>query len=152
MKLNDLLSDIQSDFQLYFFIMKNINFSYFLDDVNYIQQSAVPRKWDTHGGEDVPVYATGSMSHLVKGVVDQTYIPYAISFGLCIGPFKLMCQDYFNQNNQLDQTNECLDKAPKLQLEATANFGLTKFTLSIHLFIFCFCIINFFSYHFMYRL
>ncbi|CAG0916471.1 unnamed protein product [Notodromas monacha] len=24
---------------------------------DYIQQSAVPRKWETHGGEDVPVYA-----------------------------------------------------------------------------------------------
>ncbi len=64
----------------------------------FIQQSAVPRRWDTHGGEDVPVYAYGLKSHLFKGVIEQTYIPYAISYASCIGPFKILCKEHQNQN------------------------------------------------------
>ena len=52
---------------------------------NYIQQSAVPRRWSTHTGEDVPVYAQGPMSHLFRGALDQTYIPHAIAYAMCIG-------------------------------------------------------------------
>lgn len=55
------------------------------DDINYIQQSAVPRRWETHGGEDVPIYAHGVMSHLFRGVVEQTYIPHALAYAACIG-------------------------------------------------------------------
>lgn len=60
-------------------------------DKNYIQQSAVPRRWDTHGGEDVPVYAHGPMSHLFRGVFEQTYIPHAMAYAACIGPEKDNC-------------------------------------------------------------
>ncbi|GIY55639.1 alkaline phosphatase [Caerostris extrusa] len=45
------------------------------EDKNFIQQSAVPRRWDSHGGEDVPVYAHGPMAHLFRGVFEQTYVP-----------------------------------------------------------------------------
>ncbi|XP_042903136.1 alkaline phosphatase [Parasteatoda tepidariorum] len=62
------------------------------EDKNYIQQSAVPRRWDTHGGEDVPVYAEGPMSHLFRGVFEQTYVPHALAFASCIGPQKDDCE------------------------------------------------------------
>ncbi|KAG1686340.1 Alkaline phosphatase, tissue-nonspecific isozyme [Nymphon striatum] len=55
------------------------------NDINYIQQSAVPRRWETHGGEDVPVFAHGAMSHLFRGVIEQTYIPHALAYAACIG-------------------------------------------------------------------
>ncbi len=29
---------------------------------------------ETHGGEDVPIYASGPWAHLFQGVVDQQYI------------------------------------------------------------------------------
>ncbi|XP_023229074.1 alkaline phosphatase, tissue-nonspecific isozyme-like [Centruroides sculpturatus] len=46
---------------------------------------------DTHGGEDVPVYAHGPMSHLFRGVFEQTYIPHAMAYAACIGPEKDNC-------------------------------------------------------------
>lgn len=67
-------------------------FNFFSEDKNYIQQSAVPRRWDSHGGEDVPVYAQGPMSHLFRGVFEQTYIPHALAFASCIGPQRDDCE------------------------------------------------------------
>ncbi|CAG2165859.1 unnamed protein product [Oppiella nova] len=64
----------------------------------YIQESAVPRRWETHGGEDVPVYAQGVNGHLFRGVVEQTFIPYAISYASCIGPFKKLCQEHIKKS------------------------------------------------------
>ncbi|GFV32396.1 alkaline phosphatase, tissue-nonspecific isozyme [Trichonephila clavipes] len=62
------------------------------EDKNYVQQSAVPRRWDTHGGEDVPVYAHGPMAHLFRGVLEQTYIPHAMAYAACIGPQRDDCE------------------------------------------------------------
>ncbi|XP_046389629.1 alkaline phosphatase, tissue-nonspecific isozyme-like [Ischnura elegans] len=59
---------------------------------NVVQQSAVPRLWATHGGEDVPVYAKGPGSSLFRGSVDQTYIPHAIAYAACIGEHKERCR------------------------------------------------------------
>ena len=38
------------------------------------QQALVPMRAETHGGEDVPIYASGPWAHLFQGVVDQQYI------------------------------------------------------------------------------
>lgn len=65
---------------------------FFTEDKNYVQQSAVPRRWDTHGGEDVPVYAHGPMAHLFRGVLEQTYIPHAMAYASCIGQYKNDCE------------------------------------------------------------
>lgn len=62
------------------------------EDKNYVQQSAVPRRWDTHGGEDVPVYAHGPMAHLFRGVLEQTYIPHAMAYAACIGHYRDDCE------------------------------------------------------------
>ncbi|GFT13500.1 alkaline phosphatase, tissue-nonspecific isozyme [Nephila pilipes] len=62
------------------------------EDINYVQQSAVPRRWDTHGGEDVPVYAHGPMAHLFRGVLEQTYIPHAMAYAACIGHHRDDCE------------------------------------------------------------
>ncbi|GAB6019853.1 hypothetical protein CHUAL_001392 [Chamberlinius hualienensis] len=58
---------------------------------DYVQQAAVPRRWETHGGEDVPAYAMGPMAHLFQGVVEQTYIPHAISYAACMAHYKHQC-------------------------------------------------------------
>jgi alkaline phosphatase len=42
--------------------------------LDFKQQSLVPMKTETHGGEDVPIYATGPWAHLFQGTVDQQYI------------------------------------------------------------------------------
>ena len=58
---------------------------------SFVQQTAVPRQWATHGGEDVPIYATGPMSHLFRGVVEQTHIAHAIAYAACMGQFRYNC-------------------------------------------------------------
>jgi alkaline phosphatase len=42
--------------------------------VDYLQPSLVPLESETHGGEDVAIYANGPMAHLFSGTVDQQYI------------------------------------------------------------------------------
>ena len=41
---------------------------------NYQQQTAVPMDYETHAGEDVPLYASGPGAHRVKGVMEQNKI------------------------------------------------------------------------------
>ncbi|MBL8781629.1 MAG: alkaline phosphatase [Alphaproteobacteria bacterium] len=41
---------------------------------DYRQQALVPFNSETHGGEDVPILASGPWAHLFQGVVDQQYI------------------------------------------------------------------------------
>ena len=44
------------------------------EDPDYLQESTVPMAQDTHGGEDVPLYADGPMAHLFHGVLEQNVI------------------------------------------------------------------------------
>lgn len=43
-------------------------------DPNYMQEAAVPFRNETHGGEDVPIYAGGPGAHLFHGVMEQNVI------------------------------------------------------------------------------
>jgi len=45
----------------------------------------VPLNSETHGGEDVAVYAAGPMSHLFTGVNEQHYLAHAIVYASCVG-------------------------------------------------------------------
>ncbi|XP_077167668.1 alkaline phosphatase, tissue-nonspecific isozyme [Paroedura picta] len=59
---------------------------------NYQAQSAVPLRQETHGGEDVAVFAKGPMAHLLHGVHEQNYIPHVMAFAACIGENKDHCR------------------------------------------------------------
>ncbi|XP_069992201.1 alkaline phosphatase isoform X1 [Penaeus vannamei] len=61
-------------------------------DINFVQQAAVPRKYETHGGEDVPVYAYGPGAHLFSGTIEQTYIAHAIAHAACIAEDNSHCE------------------------------------------------------------
>ncbi|RXM95705.1 Alkaline phosphatase, partial [Acipenser ruthenus] len=52
---------------------------------NYLAQSAVPLQMETHGGEDVAVFAKGPLAHLLHGVHEQNYIPHVMAYATCIG-------------------------------------------------------------------
>ena len=41
--------------------------------------------WETHGGEDVGVWARGPMAHLLHATHDQTYLPYVMAYASCVG-------------------------------------------------------------------
>lgn len=51
-------------------------------DVSYRQQSTVPLGSETHGGQDVTIYAVGPHAHLFGGVVEQNYIFHVIDDAL----------------------------------------------------------------------
>jgi len=44
----------------------------------YLQEATVPARADTHGGEDVPIYAGGAGAELFHGVQEQSYVYHAI--------------------------------------------------------------------------
>ncbi|XP_076467806.1 alkaline phosphatase, tissue-nonspecific isozyme-like [Babylonia areolata] len=57
------------------------------------QQSALVRMpWETHGGEDVAIYARGPMAHLFHGVHEQNYIAHVMAYAACVGPHAQHCE------------------------------------------------------------
>ncbi|MBN3325856.1 PPB phosphatase, partial [Atractosteus spatula] len=58
---------------------------------DYLAQSAVPLRMETHGGEDVAIFSKGPMAHLLHGVKEQNYIPHVMAYAACIGQNKQHC-------------------------------------------------------------
>lgn len=54
--------------------------------VNYLQPSLVPLGSETHGGQDVAIYASGPDAHLFSGTVEQNYIFHVIMDALRLDP------------------------------------------------------------------
>ncbi|KAM4704097.1 alkaline phosphatase-like [Rhinophrynus dorsalis] len=69
-------------------------------NADYHAQSAVPLAKETHGGEDVAVFAKGPMSHLLHGTQEQSYIPYVMAYAACIGQNQDHCTDVQYMANQ----------------------------------------------------
>ncbi len=53
-------------------------------DLNYRQQATVPSMSETHGGQDVGIYAKGPRAYLFGGVVEQSYIFHVIDDALSL--------------------------------------------------------------------
>lgn len=53
-----------------------------------MQQAAVPLDSETHGGEDVAIYAKGPMAHLFHGVKEQNYVAHVMAYAACLEPYK----------------------------------------------------------------
>ncbi|XP_022104253.1 alkaline phosphatase, tissue-nonspecific isozyme-like isoform X2 [Acanthaster planci] len=62
------------------------------------QPAIVPLGSETHGGEDVAIYANGPMSHLFHGVHEQNYMAHVVRYAACLGD-KKHCEDYVNPCN-----------------------------------------------------
>ncbi|MFK8053748.1 MAG: alkaline phosphatase [Woeseiaceae bacterium] len=52
-------------------------------DDGYHQESLVPTGAETHGGEDVALYAKGPWAHLLSGTQEQSYIYYVMRYAAC---------------------------------------------------------------------
>lgn len=50
-----------------------------------------PRKSETHGGDDSPVYAIGPYAHLFTGTYEQNVIPHLLAYASCIGKGLTAC-------------------------------------------------------------
>ncbi len=53
-----------------------------VQDKNYRQQALIPTGSETHGGQDVTIYASGPRAYLFGGVVEQNYIFHVIDDAL----------------------------------------------------------------------
>uniref|UniRef100_A0A673LM22 alkaline phosphatase n=1 Tax=Sinocyclocheilus rhinocerous TaxID=307959 RepID=A0A673LM22_9TELE len=61
----------------------------------YLQQAAVPLDSETHGSEDVAIFAKGPMAHLFHRVQEQSYIPHAMAYAACLEPYTdCLLEDY----------------------------------------------------------
>lgn len=71
------------------------------DRVNplYQHQAMISLDDETHGGEDVPVYAIGPGSELIRGSFEQNYIAYVMSYAGCVGPAREMNRACNGANN-----------------------------------------------------
>ncbi|MEO8157681.1 MAG: alkaline phosphatase [Betaproteobacteria bacterium] len=49
---------------------------------DYLQESAMPMESETHGGEDVAIYARGPQAHLIRGVMEQNVIYHVMAEAL----------------------------------------------------------------------
>ncbi|KAM6152771.1 intestinal-type alkaline phosphatase-like [Erethizon dorsatum] len=58
-----------------------------VSDPTYQQQAAVPLASETHGGEDVAVFARGRQAHLMHGVQEQSFIAHLMAFAGCLEPY-----------------------------------------------------------------
>lgn len=54
-------------------------------DKNYLQEASTPLGGETHGGEDVPIFARGPQAHLFRGVREQNYIFQVMKHALTMG-------------------------------------------------------------------
>ena len=52
---------------------------------NFYQEALVPLDDETHGGEDVAIYAVGPWAHLIHGVQEQNYIYYVMKHSMLAG-------------------------------------------------------------------
>lgn len=76
-----------------------LNMFHFTANPDYIQDAAIPMDLETHGAEDVGVYAQGPMSFLLSGTYEQSYIAHVMMYAACIGPNKANCQTSAGQKH-----------------------------------------------------
>lgn len=54
-------------------------------DPNYMQEAMIPLDDETHGGEDVAIFATGVNAHLIRGSMEQNWIFYVMADAFRVG-------------------------------------------------------------------
>jgi len=52
---------------------------------DYLQEAGIPLSDETHGGEDVAIYAAGVNAHLIHGSMEQNWIFYVMADALRLG-------------------------------------------------------------------
>jgi alkaline phosphatase len=52
---------------------------------NFLYPATLPIYSETHGGDDVGVFASGPWSHLFQGTFEQNAIPHFMAYAACIG-------------------------------------------------------------------
>lgn len=55
-------------------------------------------KSETHGADDVGIFAKGPWAHLFTGVMEQSVIPHLIAYAACVSQ-ELDCQNNHKETN-----------------------------------------------------
>lgn len=87
---------------------------------NAFHKATIPSTWANHAGDDVPLYATGPLANILfSGSFDQTYVPHAIAFAMCLFEYQERCQDLIEENkfppHRIRKTNKIQLLREKLQ-------------------------------------
>ncbi|XP_055532016.1 alkaline phosphatase-like [Wyeomyia smithii] len=61
-------------------------------DKDFQYPKLIPMKYETHGGDDVALFAYGPWSHLFRGMYEQNVIPHLIGYAACIGEGLTACK------------------------------------------------------------
>lgn len=75
------------------------------DEPFYTQMAGMYLKDETHGGEDVGVYAIGPYSHLIRGTFEQNYIAHVIAYAACFKDWPSHCDNTYNRRYFYELTN-----------------------------------------------
>ncbi|XP_076676365.1 alkaline phosphatase 4-like [Andrena cerasifolii] len=67
------------------------------DEPFYTHMAAMYLKDETHGGEDVGVYAIGPYSHLIRGTFEQNYIAHVVAYAACFKDWPSHCDKAYNR-------------------------------------------------------
>lgn len=62
-----------------------------LTQFKFQSPTTVPSIDESHGGDDVVIYATGPHSHLFTGSMEQNVIPHLMAYAACIGNGTTAC-------------------------------------------------------------
>ncbi|KAL3271947.1 hypothetical protein HHI36_022417 [Cryptolaemus montrouzieri] len=62
-------------------------------DMNYKYPVTYKTTQETHGGDDVLIYARGPWAHLFGGVMEQNAIPHLMAYASCVGDKSTACKD-----------------------------------------------------------
>lgn len=61
---------------------------------DFLQDAGIWLELETHGGEDVAVYASGPWSHLFQGTEEQSYVAHVMMYASCVGQY--LTEDHCN--------------------------------------------------------
>lgn len=73
------------------FLKNNIeydgNFLNVIGHSDFRMPSNAPLLFETHGADDVPIYARGPMAHLYRGVMEENVIPHIMAVASCVSNY-----------------------------------------------------------------
>lgn len=89
-----------------------------LAESGMLLQSAAPLSSETHGAEDVMIYARGPMSHLIHKTHDNSYIPYMMRYASCVGSDLRHCEKGTEPTSESTTTSD----TPVVPMPIAASF------------------------------
>lgn len=73
---------------------------FILGEITWLSHADVPLESETHGGDDVAVFARGPQHAMFSGLYEQSQIPHLMAYAACIGPGPQAC-DTTNAANHI---------------------------------------------------